>query len=196
MTSISTPIYKTNSSNFVLEFFKASEIESLSLATAKKYFVQLFGINILKGFYYFRNTINCDDQIVAEDLVANDNIVANKIVTNNIVSHNIQVKQINCDELIVNQLNPIPTAIYGYIYVDYMSIPIIGSESNLSLFPVTIKQQIKILLLPNTKIIFSPTNSLKPKKLIQNSEIRCKMFYIDLTLYDSFDLYFNNELKQ
>lgn len=196
MTSITNPIYKTSSDNFVLEFFKASEIESLSLTTASKYFVKLFGINILKGYYYFRNTINCDDQIVGEDLIVNDSVVANKIVTNNIVSHNIQSKQIICDELIVKQQNPIPASIYGYIYVDSMNIPIIGSESDLSLFPVQIKKQIKILLLPNTKLIFSHTNSLKPKKLIQNREIRCKMFYIDLTHYESFDLYFNDLLKQ
>jgi hypothetical protein len=196
MTSIQNPLYKTSSNNFVLEFFKDSENEQLSLATAKKYFVQLFGLNILKGYYYFRNNINCEDQIVGVDLIANDNIVANQLTTNKVVSQNIQANKIICDELIVTKTEIKTPSIYGYIYSEGMSLPIIGSEFNLLFFCVPIKKLVQILLLPNTKIIFNPTNSLKPKKLIQNKDTRCKMFAIDLSQYDKFDLYFNDELKQ
>lgn len=196
MTSIITPVYKTTTNSFVLEFFKSAEIESLSFATAKKYFVQLFGINILKGFYYFRNTINCDDQIVGEDLIANDNIVSNQLTTNKVVSQNIQAKTITCDEIIMTRpQSTIITNNYGFFYVDNMSIPIICSEISLSLFCVPIKRVVKMLLYPNTKIIFSSTNSLYPKKLIQNKETRCKLYQLDLRYVDSFDLYVNNDLK-
>ncbi len=59
MSSITNPLNRTNSNNFVLEFYKDSENENLSLAVAKKYFVGFVGLlNILKGYYYFR-----DDQI-------------------------------------------------------------------------------------------------------------------------------------
>lgn len=196
MTSITNPIYKTNSNSFVLEFFKASDIEFLSLATAKKYFVQLFGINILKGYYFFRNTINCDDQIVSKDLIANDNIVANQLTTNKIVSQTIQAKTITCDEIIMTRPSAIITNNYGFIYTDYMSIPLLGSEANLDLFCVPIRKLVKILLYPQTKILFSSTNSLYTKKLIQNKETRCKLYQIDLTHFNSFALYYNNELKQ
>ena len=196
MTSITTPVYKTNSNSFVLEFFKSAEIDSLSLATAKKYFVQLFGINILKGFYYFRNTINCDDQIVGEDLIANDNIVANQLTTNQVVAQTIQAKTITCDEIIMTRPSAIITNNYGFIYTDYMSIPLLGSETNLDLFCVPIKKLVKILLYPQTKILFSSTNSLYTKKLIHNKETRCKLYQIDLSNFNSFALYFNNELKQ
>jgi hypothetical protein len=196
MSSVTNPLYRTTSNNFVLEFYKDSEIEQLSLATAKKYFVGLVGINILRGYYYFRNTINCDDQIVGVDLIANDNIVANQLTTNKVVSQNIQANKIICDELVLTKQQIIPSTIYGYIYSDGMSLPIIGSEADLSSFFVPIKKLVQILLLPNTKIIFYPTNSLLPKKLIQNKETRCKLFVVDLNRYDRYDLYFNDELKQ
>lgn len=196
MTSITTPVYKTNSNSFVLEFFKSAEIDSLSLATAKKYFVQLFGINILKGFYYFRNTINCDDQIAGEDLIANDNIVANQLTTNKVVAQTIQAKTITCDEIIMTHPQTIISNNYGFIYIDGMSIPLLGSEANLDLFCVPIKKLVKILLYPQTKILFSSTNSLYTKKLIHNKETRCKLYQIDLSNFNSFALYYNNELKQ
>jgi hypothetical protein len=195
MSSITNPLYTTTSNKFVLEFYKATEIEQLSLATAKKYFVSLFGLNILKGYYYFKNTINCDDQIAGEDMIANDNIVANQLTTTNIVSQNIQANKIICDELILTKTDILPSTIYGYIYSDGMSLPIIGSEVNLSAFCVPIRKLVQIVLLPHTKIIFIPTNSLKPKKLIQNKDTRCKMFAIDLSPFNSFDLYFNDQLK-
>jgi hypothetical protein len=192
MTSITNPKYKTTTDSFVIEFFKASDIESLSLSVAKKYFVGFTGLNILKGFYYFRNTINCDDQITGEDFIANDNTVTNQLIADTVTSQHITAKQIICDELIIKNIPATPSVIYGYVYSDAMSLPIISSITSLTSFIIPIKKPVNILLLPNSKIIFIPTNLLKPKKLIQNKENSCKMFYVDLTHMDGFDLYFNN----
>ncbi len=191
MTSVQNPLYKTN--EFVVDFYKDQTNDQLSLATAKKYFVQIFGLNILKGYYYFRNTINCDDQIAAKDLISNDQIVCNKITTNNIMTQKIKANKIYCDELVVSK-TPTPTpTIYAYIYVDNLSIPIIGSESDLNNFCIPIKKLVQILLLKDVKIVCSILASTKIK-LIKNDSNNCKMFYVDLSLYDKFDLYFDNRL--
>ncbi len=191
MTTIQNPLYKTN--DFVVDFYKDQTNDQLSLATAKKYFVQIFGLNILKGYYYFRNTINCDDQIAAKDLISNDQIVCNKITTNNIMTQKIKANKIYCDELVISKTTKQTPTIYAYIYVDNLSIPIIGSESDLTNFCVPIKKLVQILLLKDVKIVCSILASTKIK-LIKNDSNRCKMFYVDLSLYDKFDLYFDNRL--
>lgn len=192
MSSIEFPTYTTNSDQFNIEFYKHND-ESLSLTTAKKYFVQLIGVNILKGFYYFRNAINCDDSVDAEAIVCNTDLVSDKITSTSIVSQTLTCKTLVCDELIVNKQTDTPPSIYGFIYYDGMSLPITSSISDIHSFCGLSIQPgfLKILLLSNTKLICS---NLYERKLLHNKHSKQSyIFILDTNKFNSFALYHNNK---
>ncbi len=194
MTTLSNPKYKTDGNEFVLEFYKHND-ETLNLSTAKKYFVQLVGVNVLKGYYFFRNAVISDDQITGSDVISNNNIVCNKLVANEGVVNEMTVNKLVCNELITTKSTPQPNHIYGYFYVNNMSIPIIVSDIiSQSLFSENITT-INMLLLPNVKIIFYGTQTNK-KQLYQNKEERSKMYFnVNVSKYIGYYIYFNNVLK-
>ncbi len=194
MTSISTPLYKTDPNDFVIEFYKHND-ETLSLSTAKRYFVQLVGVNILKGYYFFRNAVISDDQLIGSDVISNNNIVCNKLVCNESVINEMKVNKLICNEIVTNKSSVLPNSIYGYFYVNNMSIPIIISDTiSQSLFNDNITT-INVLLLPKVKLLFYNSQTTK-KQIYQNKETRNKMFNnIDVSKYTGYYIYFDNVLK-
>jgi len=203
MTSITNPTYKTDGNQFNIEFFKHND-ESLSLSTAKKYFVSFFGVNILRGYYYFRNAVISDDQIIGSDVISNGNVVCNKLTSNQIVGRIIKADKIYCDDIISTTTNPLlPTTIYGYFYVGGggKSLPIIGSDDNILSFCginlTTQQNTVECLLLPGVKLIFYNSSSTNYKKLIVNKTSKSQMFTnLKLSEFNGFHLYFHNVLKQ